>query len=565
MDKSIAIAILGNCTTDYIARALAEACKAYELEPRIYTSPYDQYRQDIINQDSGFYAAKPQLSILFLEGYALFPEWFEFSLLTAGKEEKLARLQAVFEDLITLIEKIHANSDSKILLHNFQLPYYASLGILDSKYYPGSKDMVALLNTKLNEWAADKDYVYIFDYNGLKAQFGYQHASSQKLIYLANNPITLAFTQNLAREYLRYLLPIKGLNKKCLVLDLDNTLWGGVAGEDGLAGIKLDRTGVGKSFFDFQREILNLYQKGIILAINSKNNFEDALQVIENHPHMLLRRTHFSSLKINWEDKAQNLLAIAKELNIGLDSLVFFDDNPVERELVKAMLPMVTVVAVPNDSSKYADTLKELLEFEQLKLTQEDLDRNAMYQANQKRNKLISRYKTLDEYLESLEIKMILEQANEFTIPRLAQLTQKTNQFNMTTKRYTQADMEIMAHSESFLVLSCQALDRFGDNGITGLCIAKKEGDEAFIDTYLLSCRILGRNIEYALIQHVVSRLFEEGIRKVSASFIQTEKNKANEDFYEKAGFSKQASKGLYYVENKKQLKSIPYIEIITK
>ena len=582
MDKSINIAILGNCTTEYIAQALQDECEKKNIFAYIYNAPYDQYNQEILNIDSGLYTSKPEITILFLESFLLFPQWFEFTNLTSDKDNKLSQIQSAFDKLISLIEKIHANSDTKIIMNNFKLPYHSPLGLLDGKYYPGIKDMISMLNMKLNEWSADKEYLFVFDYNGISAQFGHKKSVSQKMIYLANNPATLAFTHVLAGEYMRYILPLKFMSKKCLVLDLDNTLWGGVAGEDGISGIELDITGPGKSYYDFQKEILNLYNKGILLALNSKNNFDDAISIIENHPHMLLRPSHFSSLKINWNDKAKNISEIAKELNIGIDSIVFFDDNPVERELVKTMLPDVTVISVPNDSSKYADTLKNLVEFEMLMITKEDIQRNEMYFANLKRNESISQYKSIDDYLASLEMKIILEYANEFSIPRIAQLTQKTNQFNMTTKRYLDKDIESMAKSEQYMVISCQAIDRLGDNGITGVCIAYLEGANAEIDTYLLSCRILGRNIEYAFIHDVIRRLRNKGIQKIYASYIRTDKNKANENFYEKAGFSKylwtgseaksglpqalqndDTNKMLYCIDSDSQLKGIPYIEVI--
>ncbi len=578
MDKSINIAILGNCTTDYISRALQNECEKQSICASIYNAPYDQYNQDILNTESGFYNSKPDISILFLESYMLFSEWFDFIKITLEKDNKLSMIQEVFDDLIALVEKIHENSNTKVILNNFKIPYYSPLGILDGKHYLGIKDMISLLNMKLNEWSIDKDYFYVFDYNGMSAQFGHKNSISQKMIYLANNPASLTFTNVLAREYMRYILPLKSMTKKCLVLDLDNTLWGGVAGEDGISGIELDITGQGKSYFDFQKKILNLYNKGIILAINSKNNFEDAISIIDNHPHMLLKRSHFSSLKINWDDKAKNIIEIAKELNIGTDSIVFFDDNPVERELVKTMLPEVTVVSVPTDSSKYVDALNELVEFELLSITKEDIKRNSMYLENLKRSEYKSQYKNINEYLESLEIRIILEYANEFNVPRIAQLTQKTNQFNMTTKRYLQADIEEMAKSEQYMIVSCQATDKFGDNGITGVCIVKTEGTYALIDTYLLSCRVLGRNIEYAFIKNIILKLKSKGIEKIFAQFIKTDKNKANEGFYEKAGFSKYLltdidrdiallkevkSEAFYCIESSERLRSIPYIEVI--
>ena len=566
MDKSVNIAILGNCTTDFLTQALKNECEKHSISARVYNCPYNQYNQEILNKESEFYRSKPELSILFLEGKLLFPEWYEFNSLIEGSKNKISLIDSVFDSLTLILENIHSNNNTNIIINNFKIPYYSPLGILDGNYFPGLKDMVAMLNLKLDEWSADKDYIYIFDYSGLSAQFGNAKAEDPKMYYIAKNTMSFQFMNVLAREYMRYILPLKFMSKKCLVLDLDNTLWGGLAGEDGMSGISLDISGKGKSFYDFQKEIINLYNKGIILAVNSKNNVEDAMSIINNHPHMLLREHHFSSLKINWNDKFSNIKEISKDLNISTDSMVFFDDSPVERELIKSMLPEVKVVEVPADTSRYADTLKNIVEFEFLKITDEDIKRNLMYKGNQKRIELRQQFKNIDDYLASLKIKVVIEYANKFSIPRIAQLTQKTNQFNMTTKRYSQTDIENMVKSENYFVLSCQVLDKFGDNGISGVCIIKMENTCAYFDTFLLSCRVLGRNVEYAYIHKIISLLRGKSIDHIYALFIRTEKNKANEKFYAQAGFTKSLSDEkeiIYSLESINELKSIKYIEMI--
>ncbi|MEL7565487.1 MAG: HAD-IIIC family phosphatase [Dehalobacterium sp.] len=566
MKSSLNIAFLGNCTTDYLAQALQKKCKKYDIEATIYNCPYNQYQQDTLNTDSEFYQFRPELTILFLEGSELFPDWYTFPVLTSSKEKKYALIEAVFDSLTAIVENIHTHSDTKIMVHNFKIPYFSPLGILDNKNYPGLKDMISLLNLKLEEWACAKDYVYLFDYCGLCANFGYENAADPKMYYIAKNTVSFPFMKILAGEYMRYILPLKFMTKKCLVLDLDNTLWGGVAGEDGISGIKLDISGPGKSFYNFQKEILNLYHKGIILAINSKNNLEDGMNIIENHPHMALRKHHFSAWRINWHNKVDNLKELAQELNIGIDSMVFFDDNPVEREFVKSMLPEVKVVDVPEDTSKYTETLKKIIEFEFLKITAEDMQRNIMYEANQKRLASYQQFENLEDYLASLKMKVVLQHANEFSIPRIAQLTQKTNQFNMTTKRYTQTDIENMVSSNNFLVFSCTVLDKFGDNGIVGVCIVELKDLSAHIDSFLLSCRVLGRNVEYAFINKIISLLKEKGIKTVTGLYRKTEKNRANDNFYSQAGFSQESVKEretLYRINTNQNLNDFHYINTV--
>ncbi len=568
MEDTVRIAVLGNCTTDYISKALNHTCGVYGLSAEVYNCPYIQYTQEIYEPASAFYESKPELTVLFFEGRYLFPGWFEIGTIMDGREQKLSYIQSVYETLVSLIEEIHKNSGTKIVLNNFKIPYFSPLGILDDKYYPGLRDMVSLLNTRLTEWAADKEYAYIFDYRAFSAYYGEASLEDPKILYMTKSTLSLKYTAALAKEYMKYILPLKYRTKKCLVLDLDDTLWGGIAGEDGLPGIKLDIADAGRCFYDFQKEIQSLYHKGVILAVNSKNNVEDAMNIMEKHPHMILKKEYFSVMKINWQDKAKNMAEIAEELNIGLDSMVFFDDSKYERELVKSLLPEVMVIDVPADTSRYADTIRSLIEFEQLKLTKEDLSRNAMYAANKARAEKQKKFGSVEEYLTSLHTKAILEYSNDFNIPRIAQLTQKTNQFNLTARKYTQDDIRRLHHLQEYIVLSLQVTDIYGDNGITGVCITRLEDENAFIDSFLLSCRILGRKIEFAFLNKVVEHLRARGIKTIDALYIKTEKNKAASDFYPKAGFSAVSADGnqaLYRLEDPARLDGVEQIETIVK
>ncbi len=568
MNDSINIAILGNCTTDYIAKALTQVCISYSMSATVYNGPYKQYNQEIFDPMSEFYRTNAELTILFLEGKDLFPKWYDFKTAMESREQKLSYVQSVLESLMRLVEEIHKNSNTTIILNNFKIPHNAPLGILDNKHFPGLRDMLSLLNYRLSQWAADIDYLYVFDYHAFSAYHGQTHLEDTKMLYMTQTTVSLKYTNKLARDYMRYILPLKFKTKKCLVLDLDNTLWGGIAGEDGLSGVKLDITDSGRSFYDFQNEILNLYYKGFILAVNSKNNVEDAMSIIEAHPHMVLKKENFSVMKINWQDKATNMLEIAEELNIGLDSLVFFDDSIVERELVKALLPEVTVVEMPTDTSKYADTLRNLVEFERLKLTEEDLNRNAMYTADKERKAAQGKFSTVEDYLDSLQIKIILEASNEFTMPRIAQLTQKSNQFNLTTKRYTQEDIIKFSNSKDYFVASIQVSDIYGDNGITGVCIVKLADESATIDTFLMSCRIMGRNVEYAFLGKVIELLRASGAKTIYASYKKTAKNTMVSEFYSKAGFtvtSADENGTIYQLDEMTRLDRNGKIEIVVK
>jgi FkbH-like protein len=327
--------------------------------------------------------------------------------------------------------------------------------------------------------------------------------------------------------------------KKCLVLDLDNTLWGGILGEDGMSGIALGGDYPGKAYKMFQQQILDLSRQGIILAICSKNNLEDVRQLWMTHPDVVLKEEHFALLRINWNNKADNIREIAQELNIGLDSLVFIDDNPAEREIVKNYLPEVTVPDFPGQPYQLPLFFKELAAqyFSIYALTEEDKQKTEQYKANTQRSNEQRSFTNLEEYICNLKIELKIAEVNNLTLTRAAQMTQKTNQFNLTTHRYTDADLsEMLQNKHKIFTLSVS--DKFGDSGITGLCIVQIVDRDAYIDSLLLSCRILGKNIENAFLSFILKILQSKGIKKIAADYIPSAKNAQVIDFYEKNGFT---------------------------
>ncbi len=328
--------------------------------------------------------------------------------------------------------------------------------------------------------------------------------------------------------------------KKCLVLDLDNTLWGGVLGEDGIDGIKLGGDYPGKAYSYWQQSLLQLSRNGVILTVCSKNNEADVVEAWEKNPHMILRREHFSALRINWRDKATNLRELADELNIGLDSMVFLDDNPSERELVKQMLPEVTVPDFPDKPYQLMPFFKQLVEryFRIYRVTEEDRAKTQQYRANAMRQAEMGRFADMESYLYSLDMQLEIIPADEHNLPRIAQMTQKTNQFNLTTKRYT--EVEVKQRLEDGWHIYCMSVsDRFGDNGITGTIFLEPVDDTTVhIDTLLLSCRILGKGIEEAFVKTVLNLLRLDGYRHVTAAYLPTAKNGQTADFYDRMGMT---------------------------
>lgn len=322
--------------------------------------------------------------------------------------------------------------------------------------------------------------------------------------------------------------------KKCIVLDLDNTLWGGVIGEDGFDGIALSLNPPGSFFIAFQQALRDLHDRGIILAINSKNNPDEALDVIRRHPNMILKENHFAAMRMNWDDKAENLRALGKELNIGLDSMVFLDDSPHNRENVRAMLPEVETPELPADPSQYAKFLHSLPYFPSGAITDEDKMRGNMYVTERLRKEAEKRFATREDFFESLGTELHFFVNREDALARLSQLTEKTNQFNTNKRPFTEEEIAAYMRSEVYDVYHARAIDQFGDQGIIAFALVRKDKDIWHIESLLMSCRILGRGIEEAFLAGIAKRAKESGGRVMRISYEPTEKNEPARAFVQK-------------------------------
>ena len=349
----------------------------------------------------------------------------------------------------------------------------------------------------------------------------------------ADLAIVVAYGQIIPKDFL-------GLTKKCIVVDLDNTIWGGIIGEDGFDGIRLGPQPPGNAFVEFQKYLKALSQRGILLAINSKNNFDDAIKVIREHPFMILTESDFSCMKINWNNKASNMKEISKELNIGLDSFVFFDDDPINRELIRESMPEVTTPELPHDPSLYSEVIQSLHDFSTFQITSEDTNRRQMYLEQKQRTESQNSISDISEFLKKLNLEIKIKKTNSFTIPRISQLTLKTNQFNLTTKRYHEDQIKKLSEDENILIGCAQIKDKFGDNGITGVFIVEKTNyDEWFLDTFLLSCRVMGREAEKAILYFIINEAKNNNIKRLKAKFIPTEKNEPIKNFLSDCQFYK--------------------------
>jgi len=407
-------------------------------------------------------------------------------------------------------------------------------------------------NSFVLEFAKTNSNVRIVDFSDFCNRYAAADLIDWKFYFLSqaaiNPKLAIAFRKWFELKKSSFSKPAK----KCLVLDLDNTLWGGILGEDGPEHLKIGGDYPGKAFLLFQQQILELQKRGIILAVCSKNNEADTWEFINNSRDQVLKKEHIAAWRINWNDKAGNIAELAKELNIGLDSMVFLDDQPAERELVKSMLPEVTVPDFPTTPYLLPVFFKNLQEqyFNIYQASAEDLRKTEQYKQNAERRQLQQQFTNIDDFIKSLQIETTIRLNDPADLPRIAQMSQKTNQFNLTGKRYTDLELkEIIKRNGKVFSLSVK--DKFGDSGLTGAAVVSLVGNDAHIDNLFLSCRILGRKIENTFMEQILLSLKEESLENVTAAYNKTPKNQLVENFYESVGFS---------VLNKDEQKKVMYI-----
>jgi len=396
-------------------------------------------------------------------------------------------------------------------------------------------------NSKLIELAKAYSNLKILDFSRFCNNYPSSSLIDWRFYYISQ----MSVNPKLAGEFNIWvqneIVAIEGKRKKCLVLDLDNTLWGGILGEDGIEGIQIGNTYPGNAFLDFQTNLLELSKNGVLLTVCSKNNEEDVVKAWNENPFLLIKKEQLVAWRINWNNKADNIAGLAQDLNIGLDSMVFIDDNPSERELVKQMLPMIETPEFPKQPYMLYEFFKKICTdyFQIYKLTNEDKIKLEQYKANTERTLLQKSFASFDDYLKSLEIVLDIQELNLMNLPRISQMTQKTNQFNLTTKRYSEEDITAFA-TQGAKVYCISVSDKFGDNGITGAAIitVDEKNRTADIDSFLLSCRILGKNIETIFLRYILQKLKNNGNLYVTSTFIPTAKNEQVSDFYEKNKFS---------------------------
>lgn len=471
-------------------------------------------------------ACLPALSLRLCERFA-----------SLSPEDVRAEIERVVDTLARIFAGVRARTRAPILANNFPLPPHPALGIADAQSTAQQTHTILELGRELVGLRAQVPDLYVVDYLGVSARVGSAAAWDLRGWQIARAPLGRRALGEFGRHYAALMRALVGKTRKVLVLDCDNTLWGGVIGEDGMSGIKLGEAHPGSSYQAFQRAVLDLEDRGVILALASKNNEADVLEVLRTHPGMLIREEHLAAWQIHWNDKASSLRALAEQLGLGLDAFVFADDSEFECNLVREALPEVEVIHLGGDPSGFAALLHAGAPFDALTVSAEDRRRTEMYRAERERVRLRADASSLEDYLAGLGLVAEIAAVDPVSVPRVAQLTQKTNQFNLTTRRYTEADITAFAADPRVRVYGLRLRDRVDDLGLVGAAILRVEGDEAMIDTFLLSCRALGRGAETALLAHVARAARRLGVAQLHGEYRATARNAQVADFYGRHGF----------------------------
>jgi FkbH-like protein len=526
------VAILGFCTTQYYAATLRGLGKSSGFPIVTYEPEYNTVHQAVLDGDSELYTFRPDFIVFLTAVQAL-----RNVLLSASPESRSQLAEREVEQLALLIERVAQIPSAIVVVNEFVVPYERAWGNFTTRVSGSLPAVVRSINDRLRQLAAEVPNVYTVDSDHIASWLGKRNWFDERLWFYSKSFCHPQALPHVAGQAIDIFHATRGRVFKCVALDLDNVLWGGVIGDDGLEGIRLGELGDGEAFVQFQLWLKELRSRGIILAVCSKNDEDKAREPFQKHRDMVLTESEISCFIANWDDKAQNLRLLAERLNIGLDSIAFLDDSPFERNLVRELVPEVCVPELPSDPADYVPYLESLNLFETAQFSEEDRQRADYYRANILREDEEARFATVADYLVSLNMWAVFERFDDLHMPRVAQLVQRTNQFNLTTIRHSSDELSKFAEDPDYFPFYASLSDRFGDNGLISVVIGKRDADCLDIVTWLMSCRVISRRLEEFVLDRLVELARDAGLTRVRGRYIPTKKNGLVAKHYEKLGF----------------------------
>jgi FkbH-like protein len=542
--RSIKIALLGDSATQFLNQAIRGAGFEYDLDLQIWEADFNQIELQVFDPASDLYAFAPDLVIIFRSAHKLASKYSKLK-----PEHYIGFADGQLTDVAQLYEAITLHSRAKVICYNYTEIDDAVFGNYASKVEHSFLFQLRKLNYELMVYAARNAGFYIADISSIQNQVG-KAAMFQPSVYI-NTEMVLSIDALplVAEKTVQLIAAMYGKFKKCIIVDLDNTMWGGIIGDDGLENIQIGSLGIGKAFTEFQYWIKKLKNRGIIIAVCSKNTESIAKEPFEKHPDMVLHLDDIAVFMANWDNKVNNIKHIQSILNIGFDSMVFLDDNPFERNMIRENIPGINVPELPEDPAEYLEYLYTLNLFETVSFSGEDAERTKLYQVEAKRAVLQASYTNEDDFLKSLCMTSLVEPFNKFNTPRVAQLSQRSNQFNLRTVRYTEDDIKHLITRPDTYTIAFTLEDQHGDNGLICVIILKKENAETlFVDTWLMSCRVLKRGMEHFILNNVVALAKQHGYTNLKAEYLPTAKNQMVKDHYKKLGFNEYDGKWMLNV-----------------
>lgn len=537
--KIIKIAILGDSATQLLVQTMKGYGYTEKINFEIYEADYQQIERQIVDFNSGLYNFNPEYVIIFESTEKFINDFYKL-----GKVHKNNYADTQIERIKNLWNRVNSKLNCKIINFNYVEINDNVFGNYGNKVETAFIYQIRKLNLNLMEAAREYKNIFINDVCALQNIYGRKNTFDPRLYISFNMVFNLDLLPLVAKNSLDIIKAASGKINKCLILDLDNTIWGGIIGDDGINNIQIGELGIGKAFSELQMWAKQLKERGIILAICSKNTENIAKEPFIKHPDMILHLDDISIFVVNWGNKVDNIKYIQSVLNIGFDSMVFIDDSSFERNMIRKMIPEITVPELPEDPVDYVPYLRSLNLFETVSYSDEDSDRTKKYQYEAKRIKFKTNFSSIDDYLKNLNMIAEVAEFDDYHIPRIAQLTQRSNQFNLRTKRYTEQDINKIRESNKFITRYFKLEDKFGEYGLIGIVILKKtNSNSAFVDTLIVSCRVLKRGMEEFIFNKVVNLAVSEGYNKIIGEYLPTPKNALVKNVFKEFGFTKERDK----------------------